>query len=70
MPDPLLVIASSFPDSGVPKADAEDSMAGAIKIPFEVTEARRKGEVVKFVQDGRRERWYWMMLDGRKIYHN
>ncbi len=70
MPDPFLVIASGFPNSSVPRADAKDSMMGAVIIPSEVTDARRRGQNVKFVQQGpSTPNWYWEMPDGTKIYH-
>lgn len=69
MPDPFLMLASAFPGSGVPRADAEDSMAGAKMIPTEVTEARRNGSKVTFVQEGHDRQWYWILPDGKKVYH-
>lgn len=53
----------------VPPADAEDMRNGAARIPGEVTDARRLGQTVKFVQTGAREDWYWEMPDGAKIRH-
>ncbi len=69
MPDSFLVLAAAFPNSGVPLADADDSMAGATIIPSEVTMARRQGGKVTFVQKGGKQDWHWVMPDGRKVFH-
>jgi len=53
----------------MPESDVADFGAGASHIPHKVTEARRRGEVVKFVRHGDTKDWYWEMRDGAKILH-
>ena len=69
MPDPFLTLVSAMNPNIVPRADAEDSMAGATDIPSEVTDSRRRGKQVAFVQKGERKNWYWVLPNNKKIYH-
>ncbi len=70
MPDPFLVLAAAlFPNGAVPKADADDSMAGATTIPSAVTDARRQGLQVSFIHEGRMSDWYWVLPGGKRVYH-
>ncbi|MBI4185794.1 hypothetical protein HY524_01965 [Candidatus Berkelbacteria bacterium] len=59
------------PDRGrtFPKSDSNDLLNGATHIPGEVTDARRSGQKVKFVTDGPKSQWYWLMPNGDKIQH-
>ena len=50
-----------------PRSDAEDLRNGARYIPGEVTFARRRGEHVRFVQDGDPDTWHWVLEDGSII---
>jgi hypothetical protein len=50
-----------------PKDDAIDLRNGATYIPYEVTDARREGKEVVFMQIGEKKDWYWQMPDGTKI---
>ena len=53
-----------------PASDAADFESGAQFIPGEVTQARRIGRPVKFVQAcSGRCCWYWEFASGRRIYH-
>lgn len=67
----LTLIASLGPQGSsiVPPADAQDAANGATQIPDAVTDARRAGQTVKFVQVGAKENWYWEMPGGKKILH-
>lgn len=51
----------------VPDADLADVENGATEIPGEVTDARRRGETVTFVQNRPREQWHWQMPDGSRV---
>jgi hypothetical protein len=53
-----------------PSGDALDLRAGAGYIPGEVTDARRRGTQVTFVQQCSPCCWYWQMPDGSRIYHS
>lgn len=53
-----------------PPADTEDFAQGVRFIPGEVTEARRRGQEVRFVHDCvSKNCWYWQMPDGSRIYY-
>lgn len=52
-----------------PQSDADDLRHGARFIPGEVTDARRKGEVVNFVNSCGPCCWYWEFADGSRVYH-
>lgn len=52
-----------------PRADAVDLLAGAGYIPLNVSQARRNGQIVRFVQLGSPGDWYWELPDGRRISH-
>ena len=69
MPDPFIVLASRCASAVVPRADADDSMAGAKCIPAEVTHARLRGNTIPFIQGGSTKEWHWVMPDGRKVYN-
>ncbi len=56
-------------DSLVSNVDMIDVQNGADHIPGEVTEARRTGLIVQFVQDRPKAEWYWLMPGGNKIVH-
>lgn len=53
----------------VPPADAEDIRNGAVRIPDIVTDLRRLGHTVPFVQQGSRQNWYWVLPSNEIIYH-
>jgi hypothetical protein len=50
--------------------DSNDLTKGADTIPFKVTDARRLGQKVAFVQNGKKSDWHWEMPDGTKVYHD
>lgn len=50
-----------------PPEDAADFAKGAASIPSQVTEARRLGERVEFIQAGGPKDWYWCLPDGTKV---
>ena len=53
-----------------PRSDAEDLSRGLRFIPGEVTDARRKGERVEFVNECSHPRcWYWQFPDGSRTYY-
>lgn len=52
-----------------PQSDAEDMSCGARFIPGEVTLARRRGQIVTFVDTCGPCCWYWQMPGGSRIYH-
>ena len=75
-------IASSMEDNedagaSFPNSDAKDLQAGARFIPGPVTMARRRGQLVKFVQDCSHPNcWYWEFQQefggreaGSRIFH-
>jgi hypothetical protein len=53
----------------VPQSDAEDFSRGVRFVPGEVTLARRRGEIVSFVDHCGACCWYWEFEDGTRIYH-
>jgi len=66
----MLVGAMARSRGGVdifPADDAEDLTRGVQSIPDEVTDARRAGQKVIFVQDGPPSTWYWRMPDGSHV---
>ena len=68
----LLSLVSALGRDGaqiVPPADAADARNGATRIPDRVTDARRTGRTVRFVQQGSVQNWYWEMPNGEIIYH-
>lgn len=65
----MLVGSTPFGRVLFPPADAEDLANGARFIPGDVTDARRKGQTVTFIQEGDTD-WYWIMPDGSRISHD
>ena len=62
------LLVNALNPSLFPKQDAEDLLAGAERIPGEVTEARRRGERVILIRNGKSPSgWFWQMPDGSKI---
>lgn len=51
----------------MPAEDAADIAKGAKTIPEKVTDARRAGQQVVFVQEGPADGWYWLMPDGSQV---
>ena len=49
--------------------DAWDLFKGAHFVPQVVTEARKKGQVVLFIQEGTQLEWYWLMPNNARVYH-
>ena len=64
------LIAGTGQSSLIPRGDVEDLQNGASFIPSEVTDARRRGERVVFVQAGPRARWHWRFADGTTVQHD
>lgn len=54
----------------VPDEDVADLESGASYIPDQVTDARRRGETVTFVQNCPVEQWRWEMPDGSTISYS
>jgi hypothetical protein len=54
-----------------PRSDAEDFSRGLRFVPGEVTEARRRGERIPFVDQhcGNPCCWYWQFPDGGRTYY-
>lgn len=53
-----------------PKDDALDLQNGAYRIPYEVTDARRAGKTVTFVQVGTDpQHWYWNIQGRTPVMH-
>ena len=53
-----------------PISDAKDLRNGARHVPDAVTDARRAGQKVQFVQTCDHESsWYWEMPDGSQVPH-
>lgn len=54
-----------------PASDAEDFRKGATQIPGQVTDLRREGRTVTFVQPDRSisSTWYWQLPNGSRIEH-
>lgn len=70
----ILSIASLLGGGGdvnraFPNSDADDMSSGARWIPGDVTLARRRGELVRFVRTCGRCCWYWEFPAGHRIYH-
>jgi len=54
----------------MPQSDVDDFKSGARWIPGEVTEARRNGLKVAFVQPSANSSdWYWEMTNGNRVSH-
>lgn len=60
-------LISAMNNNLFPASDAEDFAKGADWIPGKVTDARRAGEQVVFVQDD--GPWYWRFADGSTVRH-
>ncbi|HYF05681.1 MAG TPA: hypothetical protein VEA59_05940 [Patescibacteria group bacterium] len=67
LPDFALLIAALNPNI-IPEDDALDLRAGATSIPGRVTDLRRSGVKVRFVQASQDpEGWYWVGPNGEEI---
>lgn len=55
-------------DSIIPEDDIYDMQRGAQSIPFEVTDARRRGEIVRYINPTENlPNGEWIMPDGRRL---